>query len=219
MRYRLYIFDLDGTLVDTSPGIMETIRFVEREMGVPPIPEEQLRRFIGPPLEDSFARYHHAGPEQVTRMVELYRQKYGTVGVNNGVVYPGIPEILGEIRAAGALSAVATLKHYTMTEKTLVHFELTPRFDAIAAPEGPNTSKATLIRQAMERLGWDEPSSVLMIGDSRYDGEGALEAGVDFVPLTYGFGFDQPGSLDGLPTVYTAETPEGLVEFLRECLK
>ena len=57
MRYKLFIFDLDGTLVDTSPGIMETVRQVEKSLNIPPIPEEQLRGFIGPPLEDSFQRY------------------------------------------------------------------------------------------------------------------------------------------------------------------
>ena len=56
MSYRLFIFDLDGTLVDTSPGIMGTVRHVEKTLGIPPIPDEELRRFIGPPLEDSFMR-------------------------------------------------------------------------------------------------------------------------------------------------------------------
>ena len=81
MSYRLFIFDLDGTLVDTSPGIMATVRYVEQTMGIPPIPEEQLRRFIGPPLEPSFMRYHKATPEQARAMVACYRERYGTIGV------------------------------------------------------------------------------------------------------------------------------------------
>lgn len=219
MSYRLFIFDLDGTLVDTSPGIMRTVRHVEKVMGVEPIPDSDLRRFIGPPLEDSFRRYHHAGPEQARQMVACYRERYGTVGVGEAAVYPGIPEILDAIEAfPGARAAVATLKHHTMAEKSLARFDLTRRFDAVAAGTDEHPSKADLIRQVMEELGWTDPAAAVMIGDSRYDGEGALEAGVDFVPLTYGFGFSEPGSLLGLPAVFTAEQPEDLVRFIKEAL-
>ncbi len=205
MSYRLFIFDLDGTLVDTSPGIMGTVRHVEKTLGIPPIPDEELRRFIGPPLEDSFMRY---------------RERYGAIGVGEAAVYSGIPEILDAIDAApGACAAVATLKHHTMAEKSLARFDLTRRFAAIAAGTDARPSKARLIRQVMEELKWEDRSTAVMIGDSRYDGEGALEAGVDFVPLTYGFGFSEPGSLASLPTVFTAHTPEELVKFVQEALR
>ena len=71
----------------------------------------------------------------------------------------------------------------------------------------------------MAELNWTDRSAVLMMGDSRYDGVGAMEAGVDFVPLTYGFGFTEPGSLDGLPTVFTAKQPKDLVRFVKESLE
>ncbi len=89
MSYRLFIFDLDGTLVDTSPGIMGTVRHVEKTLGIPPIPDEELRRFIGPPLEDSFMRYHGAAPERAKEMVACYRERYGAIGVGEAAVYPG----------------------------------------------------------------------------------------------------------------------------------
>ena len=76
MSYRLFIFDLDGTLVDTSPGIMGTVRHVEKTLGIPPIPDEELRRFIGPPLEDSFMRYHGAAPERAISEVVYNKDKY-----------------------------------------------------------------------------------------------------------------------------------------------
>ncbi len=215
MRYRLFIFDLDGTLVDTSPGIMRTVRHVEETMGIPPISDSDLRKFIGPPLEDSFIRYHHATEEQAREMVACYRERYGTIGVGEAAVYPGIPEILDTIEnTPGAYAAVATLKHQSMAEKSLERFDLTRRFAAIAAGTDEHPSKADLIRQVMDTLDWTDPGSAVMIGDSRYDGVGALEAGVDFVPLTYGFGFSEPGSLQGLPTVYTAKKPEDLVQFV-----
>lgn len=219
MRYRLYIFDLDGTLVDTSPGIIDSVRYVEAAMGFAPLSQERLGTFIGPPLEESFARCYDPDPARVQAMVDLYRERYRARGVGNGAIYPGIPEILEEIRAAGAFSAVATLKHHSMTALTLEGFGLASRFDAIAARDDAYPTKASLIRRAMELLDWTDPSTVLMIGDSRYDGVGAGEAGVDFAALTYGFGFSEPGSLLGLPTVFTARRPEELVEFLRECLE
>ena len=220
MSYRLFIFDLDGTLVDTSPGIMATVRHVEKVMGMEPIPDSDLRKFNGPPLEDSFLRYHHAAPERAKEMVSCYRERYGTIGVGEAAVYPGIPEILDLIRnTPGAYAAVATLKHHTMAEKSLGRFGLTERFDAIAAGTDEHPSKADLIRQVMADLRWEDAATAVMIGDSRYDGEGALEAGVDFVPLTYGFGFAEPESLLGLPTVFTAKKPEDLVEFAKEALR
>lgn len=219
MRYRLYIFDLDGTLVDTSPGIMDSVRYVERAMALSPVTQEQLRTFIGPPLEESFSRYYDPDPDRVARMIDLYRERYREHGVGNGAVYPGIPDILDDIDAAGALSAVATLKHHSMTLLSLERFGLASRFSAIAARDEAHPNKADLIRRVMELLDWTDPSSVLMIGDSRYDGIGAAEAGVDFAALTYGFGFSQPGSLEGLPTVFTAERPEELVGFVRESLE
>lgn len=220
MSYRLFIFDLDGTLVDTSPGILGTVRYVEEALGVPPVSDEDLRKFIGPPLLDSFMKYHGAAPELAQKMVTCYRQRYGETGVGQASVYPGIPEILDAIEAApGACAAVATLKHHTMAEKSLARFDLTHSFAAIADGSDEYPSKADLIRQVMGELHWKDPASAVMIGDSRYDGEGALEAGVDFVPLTYGFGFSEPGSLDGLPTVFTAEKPEDLVKFVQEALR
>lgn len=218
MRYRLYIFDLDGTLVDTSPGIMDSVRYVERAMGLAPVTGEQLRTFIGPPLEDSFSRFYGSDPERVRKMVGLYRERYRECGVGNGAVYPGIPEILDRIAAAGAFSAVATLKHPSMTDLSLARFGLASRFSAIAARDDSCPDKAGLIRRVMELLHWTDPSSVLMIGDSRYDGIGAGEAGVDFAALTYGFGFSEPGSREGLPTVFTAHQPEELAAFIRDCL-
>lgn len=219
MRYRLFIFDLDGTLVDTSPGIMDSVRYVEKTMGLAPVTGEQLRTFIGPPLEESFSRYYDTDPERVRAMVNCYREWYREHGVGNGVLYPGIPEILDSISAAGAYSAVATLKHHSMAALSLERFGLATRFDTVAARDENHPDKADLIRLVMETLRWADPSSVLMIGDSRYDGVGAGEAGVDFAALTYGFGFDRPGSQDGLPTVFTAKRPEELVGFIRECLE
>ena len=157
--------------------------------------------------------------EQARAMVACYRERYGVTGVGEAAVYPGIPEILDAIDAAGALSAVATLKHYTMAEKSLARFGLTHRFAATAMGQDSHPSKAQLIRQVMAELRWEDPRTAVMIGDSRYDGEGAQEAGVDFVPLTYGFGFADPGSLDGLPTVFTAHTPQELVEFVQTSLR
>lgn len=114
---------------------------------------------------------------------------------------------------------MATLKHESVAQLALEKFGLFHRFAALAAGSDAHPSKADLIRQVMKELDWTDRSAVLMMGDSRYDGAGALEAGVDFVPLTYGFGFPDPESLSGLPAVFTAERPEDLVRFVKESLE
>ena len=218
MSYRLFLFDLDGTLVDTSPGIMASVRHVEQRLGLSPLPEETLRRFIGPPLEDSFMKYYGADPAQARRMVDVYRERYGVTGFREGRVYPGILEALDAIEAAGCVAAVATLKHHEMAALSLKAFGLGHRFAAVAAGTDQHPSKADLIRQAMGELGWEDPASAVILGDSRYDGVGALEAGVDFAAAAYGFGFGEPGSMDGLDPVFAAESPEALGEFIRRSL-
>ncbi len=218
MSYRLFIFDLDGTLVDTAPGIMASVRHVENRLGLAPLPDETLRRFIGPPLEDSFMRYYGADRETARHMVEVYRERYSVTGFGEGEVYPGILETLDAIREAGCLAAVATLKHHAMAQLALERFGLLGRFAAVAAGTDAHPTKADLIRQVMVRLDWGNEATALMIGDSRYDGMGALEEGVDFAAAAYGFGFEEPGSMDGLDPIFVAKTPGQLLEFVQSVL-
>ncbi len=219
MSYRYFLYDLDGTLVDTSPGILATLRRTEELVGVEHLPEEILKKFIGPPLADSFVRYHKADPELCEKMLTTYRSIYGDVGVQMARVYDGVVEGLRWIRARGGRAAVATLKHERMAIMTLEAFDLLREVDHLAAPnETKKPDKAAMVMECLEALGCQDKSQAVLFGDSRYDGVGAMEAGVDFVPLTYGFGFSEPGSLEGIPYVAVASQPLELLDFIKKSI-
>ena len=215
MAYRLFLFDLDGTLIDTSPGILGALRRTEQEVGVTPLPQKTLQKFVGPPLEWSFTEYYGVNQETAREWAAIYRRIYKEEGgIQDSRLYPYIRETLDCIAANGGKCAVTSLKMDYMVEITLGVYDLAPHFDALVGRSDACPTKADTIRRAMQLLGWEDRSSVVLLGDSRYDGEGAKAAGVSFVPITYGFGFSEPGSMDGLEPVFAAKEPRDVYDFV-----
>lgn len=213
--YKLIIFDFDGTLMDTAPGIIASLRAMESEEGLPPLSDERIRSFIGPPLEPTIADRYGLPTEEAERMAGVYRRLYNLIGVPDAYPYPYTAEILAHIRARGARPAIATLKHLDVAKRTLAARGMENDFDCVAGPDADRPTKAELIQRVIDTLGCRDKSEVLMLGDSPYDGEGARDAGVDFVAIGYGFGFSEPGSLDGIPMVSLARSPEELYSFIK----
>lgn len=219
MAYQYFIYDLDGTLLDTSPGILESLREMERQGGIPPLPEEALLRFIGPPLIDSLSRYYQVGPQRAQDLLQLYREIYARKGIAHVQHYPGIGEGLEWIGAHGGQMAVATLKQQDLAEQTLKLFGLESYFVHVAGLRpGAPADKGALVLECLGAMGCDDKSKAIFFGDSPYDGAGAVKAGIDFVPLLYGFGFTEPDSLDGIPSVAQVEDPSQLLAFIRKSI-
>ena len=188
---KLVIFDLDGTLSDSGPGITRCVQHAYRMMGYPEQTEEVLRSFIGPPLVTQFMAVSGMTRDQAWKATDIYRERYERDGKFDNTVYPGIPELLKDLRDAGFSTAVGTSKPGMFTTQIIDHFGLTPLFDTISAP-GPDetrSNKQFIIEQAMETLGYaDRKKDVIMVGDRKYDIVGAKSAGVTSVGVTYGFG-------------------------------
>lgn len=198
-RYRAALFDLDGTLTDSGPGILSSLRSAFRAMGRPVPPETVLRKFIGPPLTDSFMQYCGLTAPETAEAIRLYRLAYEQGGgMYRAEVYPGIPELLEALRAAGMLLAVATSKPGRMAQPVLEYFGLSGRFDVIFAADGSERSqtKDTLILPALEKLACS-PAQAVMIGDTRFDAEGARLAGTAFAGVLYGFGSEAEMRAEG----------------------
>ena len=220
MSYRCVLFDLDGTLVDTSPGIIASLRNLEEMAGLPHLPEETMHRFIGPPLLDSMMAYYQVDRQRALELVALYRRDYSAGGFCKARVYPKVEEILELLREKGVLRVVATLKQEYMAHGTLRTHGLEDAFDLIVGspPEGqeaadhPHT-KGEQITWALNQLGVPAGQAV-MIGDSSYDGIGAREAGVDFVAQQYGYAFAHGEPRGDYPQVASVATPEELWNFL-----
>lgn len=187
--YELIIFDLDGTLLDTSVGIFNSVRFAEQEMNFEAISDSRLKEFVGPPPKSMYMKVYGVSEEIAIEAVKLHRRYGREKAVYEATVYPGINNLLEILKERGYKLAVSTLKTQSIAEKVLMNFKLYDYFDAIVGMDvNESFKKCDTIKIAMQRT--DTKGATLMIGDSQYDYEGAIEAGVDFIGVLYGFGFD-----------------------------
>lgn len=208
--YDAVIFDLDGTLTNSEKGITACAAYALKKMGRPVPPPDTLRRFIGPPLSESFARYCGMDEAETWKAVELYRERYHPIGWKENQVYPGIRALLRMLHEAGIKVLVATGKPVMPSEKILTYFRLRPYIDGIAGPtpEDERGDKALLIRRVLEG---QNVKSAVMIGDRASDIQGAREADIDGIGVRYGFG--EPDEFDALGCP-VADSPETLCEML-----
>lgn len=183
----MLIFDLDGTLLDTSEGIFNSVRYAEGELNLIPISEADLKKFVGPPPMEMYKKLYDLDEMTALRAVKLHR-KYGEErAVYEAKAYDGIKEVLAEFHRRGYKLGVATLKKQVIAEAVLKNYGMSDFFDVIVGMDENETyNKATTISKAMEAV---NSKSAVVIGDSIYDYEGARIAGTEFIGVLYGFGF------------------------------
>ena len=183
------LFDLDGTLVDSSGTISASLEYALDRMGSGPLSGVSVQSLIGRPLLDIFQREFAMDAKQATEAIELYREHYDGLGREGTSVYADVPEVLAALSLAGYRLYVATVKPTSIAEKVLVDFQLRDHFSGVAgASMGPERrDKASIIAHALERYKLDAGHS-LMVGDRRQDIDGARENGLPAIGVTYGFG-------------------------------
>ena len=188
-RVAAVLFDLDGTLTDPHVGITTSIRNAMVELGRPLAPEVDLDWTIGQPLIDVFATLFDGDRTRAEAGVAAYRARYGTVGLFENEVYPGIPELLDTLVASGRRLFVATSKPHVFARRILEHFGLARRFVAIHGSEldGRRAAKTDLIPWILKREKID-PAEAVMVGDRAYDVVGARSAGLATIGVAWGFG-------------------------------
>jgi phosphoglycolate phosphatase len=205
-------FDLDGTLTDSGPGIMNCALLALDHFGIPVSSREALRVFVGPPIRDTFRKF--GVPEaEIETAVEVFRGRYTTVGKFENTPYPGIRELLESLKADGHRLYVATSKPEVTAKEILDKFELSQYFEKIcgAAMDGSRDDKAQVIAYL---LGGRAPEDVLMVGDTAYDVLGAKAHGIPTVGVAWGYG-DTAQMLE-VGAVKIVEKPDGLLQYLRE---
>ena len=190
MKYDTILFDLDGTLTDSADGIINSIVHALKHYRLPHDDREALRRFVGPPLPESFERYCGFSSEKAKEAVAVFREYFSEIGIFENTVYEGVPEMLGTLKEAGFTLAVATSKPEVFAERILARFDLAKYFTAVAGAtmDEKRTNKAEVIRYALEKLGGREHSRVLMVGDREHDILGAKAVGLDSLGVLYGYG-------------------------------
>ncbi len=187
---KLVVFDLDGTLVDTSPGIFATARYTAQKLGVnPDVPIERMRRFIGPPLAECFKIVYDFTDAQVEEAYPIYQERYRSHGQYMGKVYDGMCQVLDSLKARGYLLAVGTLKNESISLSLLSHFGILKWFVVVHGDvEKGGRSKADVLSLVLSDLHVEAGNS-LMVGDSMLDHDGAFSLSIPFVAAAYGFGF------------------------------
>lgn len=188
--YQTILFDLDGTLTDSGPGITNAVAYALEKWGIYVEDRTTLNVFVGPPLKDSFTRYYQFSPEDCDKAVKYYREYYQDKGLLENEVYPGIRELLKYLKDTGRTLVLATSKPEPFTRKIMEHFELDQYFDLIAGAsmDEKRVEKADVIRYALSEGEFSDLTDAVMIGDRMYDILGAKENGLDSIGVLYGYG-------------------------------
>ena len=214
MKYTHFFFDLDGTIINSAPGITHSVQYAVQKMGIEPPPAEELTVFIGPPLALSFSKVFGMTDEQAKQAVAFYRENYRAGGMLECEVYEGIPQLLQALHDAGAVCVLATCKPHEFAKKILEHFGLDRYFDLVSGPEmdGTRGEKHEVIAHAMQILGLTDPANILMIGDRDNDVLGARHHCIDCAGALWGFGSEDELTDAGAKMI--CQTPQDLKNVL-----
>ncbi|MET0332448.1 MAG: HAD hydrolase-like protein [Dyella sp.] len=208
----LCLFDLDGTLIDSGQSIYAGIRYALASVAVEAPDESVLRDWIGPPLRLSFSELL-GDHDRVEAALDAYRQRFAEIGWREHTVYPGIPAAIDALHRAGHRMAVVTSKLRTHAEPILAELPFGQRFARLYGP-GPDSlqsEKASMIATALADFHAD-PTDTVMIGDRRYDIEGAVANQVRGIGVLWGFG--DRHELEQAGAHVTVETPAQLTDLL-----
>jgi len=184
------LLDLDGTLTDSGPGITRCIVHALERLGHPAPAPARLREWIGPPLADSFRSFFGAGHEHlVPQAIAAYQERFSMVGMFENEVYPGIPELLAQLRRRGYRLRVVTSKPTVFSERIVRHFDLAEHFAGVHGAEldGTRGEKRELIARVLETERIPARAAV-MVGDRSHDIVGARTNGVPSIGVLWGYG-------------------------------
>ena len=208
------LMDLDGTLTNSKEGITKCLEYALEYFGVEVNDLSTLEKYIGPPLEQTFREGFGFGKEQAELAVEKYRERYVPKGMYENHLYAGMEEALQRLRESGKVLIVATSKPEKFAVTILRHFGIDGYFDDICGADSTmnRNKKEEVIRYALEKHELKDLSDVLMVGDRKYDVEGARECGLLCMGVLYGFGNRE--ELEEAGAEYIAETVEDMVQIL-----
>ena len=192
-KYKAVLFDCDGTVSDSRPGIFNSIYYAIDKKGIAPVPEEQLQYFLGPPLYLSFAHIFGVSEDMAVELTDTYREYYNGKGVFETTPYEGIEDVLASLKEAGIRTAIVSSKPVEFLEMVIPHLGLSEYFDFIVGPpmDNHNASKEILVRTALELLELEPSEEIAMVGDRRFDIEAAGKTGVTGIGITYGYGTEE----------------------------
>ena len=211
MKYKNIIFDLDGTLLDTSEGVKEAVLFTIKKLGYSKLEHDNLDAFIGPPIQTSLINFYNCTKEEAQKGADIFREYYKNVSLFKASAYPGIYSVIQFIKEKNMNVAVATYKREDYAIKLLNKFRFNEYCKVMHGGDNFNKlSKADIIKICIDELGGDIDNS-LYVGDTYSDLKGANECGIDFIGVTYGFGF-KPNKIYEFKTVKSCNELEKVIK-------
>ena len=215
MAWNTILFDLDGTLTDPAEGITKAVEAALNHYSITVADRAALHKFIGPPLDESFPEFYGFDAAQTAEATEVFRAYFDRQGWVENIPYPGVEDMLRDLRAAGKRLLVATSKPEVFALRIMEHFGLARYFDHICGAPMDNqegAKKAAVIRDALRRAGVEDLSTAVMVGDRRHDIDGARQAGLEAVGVLWGYGDLQ--ELEASHPVHIVESFDGLKKVL-----
>lgn len=189
LHFKTVLFDFDGTLFDSSEGIFKSLCYAFEADGKPMPSIDELRRFIGPPIYDSFKNFYGYPDDKIDFMVQKYRERYREKGIWESRVYEGIPQLLAALKRKGIRLGTASSKPVAFIEQLLKKHGLFDYFDYVGGVgfDEIHSDKTEIICGALNALGASKESAV-MVGDRKFDIDGAKGAGIPCIAVLFGFG-------------------------------
>ncbi len=193
--FKYILFDLDGTLTDPKLGITSSVQYALRALGIEEPSLDRLEPFIGPPLADSFREFYGLEGERLATAIDKYRERFATQGIFENEIYPGIPQMLADLKAKGKKLAIASSKPTLFVEQILEHFEIGKYFDHVVGSnmDGTRGTKEEVVEETLRQMLTVEMTpaqkrdTVVMVGDRKFDIEGARAHGITSVGVLFGY--------------------------------
>ena len=189
-KYKVILFDLDGTISDPKIGITKSVQYALQKMNIYEPNIDKLDCFIGPPLQVSFAEYYDLDERKTKEAIDFYRERFKEKGMFENKLYEEIPLLLKSLYKQGITLVVATSKPTLFAEQILQYFNIRQFFNLVVGSnlDGTRTSKTEIIQYIINKYNNYKLDEFIMIGDRKHHIIGALNTGIDSIGVTYGYG-------------------------------
>lgn len=211
--FEYILFDLDGTLTDPKEGITKCVQYALASVGIDEPDLDKLEPFIGPPLHESFMDFYGFDRENAMKLVAKYRERYNVTGIYENIIYPGIADMLKNVKEAGCKISIASSKPTSMVETILDYFDIRKYFDSVVGSnlDGTRTKKEEVVEEALRQLQCVKEKTA-MVGDRKFDIEGARAFGLTGIGVTFGYAAEN--ELQEAGADYIVDTVEELQNLL-----
>ena len=212
--YEYILFDLDGTLTDPGLGITNSVAYALKRWNIEVEDRKSQYKFIGPPLQDSFAQYYGFSAQDALRAVDVYREYFREKGLFENEVYPGVESMLKALKEQGKTLILATSKPEEFAIRILKHFHLDGYFTVMAGAtmDTSRNKKGDVIAYALREAGVLDKSKAVMVGDREHDVIGANQNGLDSIGVLFGYG--DRDELEKAGATYIAPTVEDILKYV-----